>query len=77
MSSAVNLMMVVDVEGPVDAIRRKRVEMFVVLFVPSLADQVTGWSVCNFCLSKEAHRCQEISALVPVWAPQTLSGHGT
>lgn len=48
MSSAVNLMMAVDVEGWVGAIRRRRVKVFVALFAPSLADEVTGWSVCDF-----------------------------
>lgn len=38
MSSAVNLMIAVDVEGRVGALRRNRVEIFVVRSVPSLAD---------------------------------------
>jgi hypothetical protein len=46
MSSAVNLMIAVDVEGRVGANRRNKVEMSVVRFVPGLADEVTGCSMC-------------------------------
>ncbi len=45
MSSAVNLMSAVNVEGPVGAIRRNRVEMSVVQFAPGLAVEVPAWIV--------------------------------
>ena len=48
MSSAVNLMIAVDVRSQVGAIRRNRAEISVARFVPSLVDQVTDLSVWSF-----------------------------
>ncbi len=51
MSSAVNLMSAVNVEGPVGAIRRNRVELSVVRFMPvSLLKFLGGVSTLCFFL---------------------------